>query len=506
MERTREQYWLAFPQTSPAKLRWRALTVRRCFQILPTESVLELGAGSGLWTEHLTAILKGENPITAAVFNHGLAQAAEDRNLANVTVRLLTAGLDELPSESFDYIVGTAILCHNLYEQNLRTLLRLLKPGGQILFFEANYWNPQVLMKSVFPAIGRWAGNARCQVGMKKYRLMHDVSRSGFTSVEIIPYDLVHARTPALLVRYVRDLAFILEHAPVIRDFCGTLYIWAKKPGDEQARRPSVSLAQHKALYGSTSVVVPCQNEEMNVRQLVETLLERYGRYIHEIILVNDNSQDETAARIRELSCEYPVVKLVNRTPPSGVGRALRDGYAAATGDYILSIDCDFVQIAPDFRDLFDAVASGFDGAIGSRFSYDSILINYPWPKILCNRAFHLLANLFLPLRVRDISNNLKLMRAEILKGTELSEPHFAANVETGLKPLLAGFRIVEVPVSWINRTAEMGQSSFRLVQLAPNYFSALLRIVRDAYRSRRPSARALRRSRAAAGSMRSHD
>jgi dolichol-phosphate mannosyltransferase len=97
-------------------------------------------------------------------------------------------------------------------------------------------------------------------------------------------------------------------------------------------------------------------------------------------------------------------------------------------------------------------------------------------------------------------------MRAEILKGTELSEPHFAANVETGLKPLLAGFRIVEVPVSWINRTAEMGQSSFRLVQLAPNYFSALLRIVRDAYRSRRPSARALRRSRAAAGSMRSHD
>jgi hypothetical protein len=73
---------------------------------------------------------------------------------------------------------------------------------------------------------------------MKKYRLMHAVSRSGFTHVEIIPYDLVHARTPAFLVRHVRDLAFILEHAPVIRDFCGTLYISAKKPGDEQAGGP----------------------------------------------------------------------------------------------------------------------------------------------------------------------------------------------------------------------------------------------------------------------------
>jgi hypothetical protein len=341
---------------------------------------------------------------------------------------------------------------------------------------------------------------------MKKYRLMHAVSRSGFTHVEIIPYDLVHARTPSFLIRYVRDLAFILEHAPLIRDFCGTLYIWAKKPGDEQARRPSVSFAQHPALYGSTFVVVPCPNEEMNVRQLVEILLKRYGRYIHEIILVNDNSQDETAARIREFSCEYPVVRLVNRTPPSGVGRALRDGYAAATADYILSIDCDFAQIAPDFRDLFDAVANGCDGAVGSRFSYDSILINYRLPKILCNRAFHVLVNLFLPLRVRDISNNLKLMRAEILKGTEITEPHFAANVETGLKPLLAGFRIVEVPVSWINRISEMGQSSFRLAHLAPSYFSALLWIVRETYRSRRPLTRALPRSRDVPGAMRRND
>jgi hypothetical protein len=109
-------------------------------------------------------------------------------------------------------------------------------------------------------------------------------------------------------------------------------------------------------------------------------------------------------------------------------------------------------------------------------------------------------------LGVRDISNNLKLMRAEILKGTELSEPHFAANVETGLKPLLAGFRIVEVPVSWINRTAEMGRSSFRLAHLAPNYFAALLRIVRETYQSRRLFTRALRRSRRVPGAMRSHD
>ena len=54
----------------------------------------------------------------------------------------------ELPAESFDYIVGTAILCHDRYAENLRQIHRLLKPGGQLLFFEANYWNPQVFLKS----------------------------------------------------------------------------------------------------------------------------------------------------------------------------------------------------------------------------------------------------------------------------------------------------------------------------------------------------------------------
>src|SRR5262249_10217524 len=83
--------------------------------------------------------------------------------------------------------------------QNLRAIYRLLKPGGQCLFFEANFWNPQVLLKSLFPPLGRWAGNARCQVGMRKYRLLEIASHQGFTHVDIIPYDIVHPLTPAPL-------------------------------------------------------------------------------------------------------------------------------------------------------------------------------------------------------------------------------------------------------------------------------------------------------------------
>ena len=239
-----------------------------------------------------------------------------------------------------------------------------------------------------------------------------------------------------------------------------------------------MDLAVHRELFSSTSVVVPCHNEEMNVPRLVEGLLGFYGHYIHEIIIVNDNSTDRTAAVTREIMAREPRVRLVDRKPPNGVGRALRDGFAAATGRYILTMDSDFLSILPEFRDLFEVIARGRDGAIGSRFSYQSILINYPFPKILCNRGFHLLVNLLCRLRVRDLSNNLKLFRAEILMNLDIEQPHFAANAETGLKPLLAGYDIEEVPVSWINRSIDMGSSTFKVVKVAPGYFLALLSVL----------------------------
>jgi SAM-dependent methyltransferase len=489
MEQGREAYWLRHRGTSPVKLRWRALAVRHSFHVLPGERILELGAGTGLWAEHLSSVLQGQNPITAAVFDESFLENAKKLpNVEYVHVKDLFA---DLPAESFDYIVGTGILCHDLYAQNLQAIHRLLKPGGQILFFEANHWNPQVFLKNLIRPLGRWAGNAECQIGLRKYILMKVASQQGFVDIDIIPYDIVHPRTPRSLLRATRSVAFILEHAPGIKDLCGTLYIWAKKPGDEEARRPHSSLAEHESLFGTTSFVIPCHNEEMNVRPLTEAILSFYGPYVHEIIIVNDNSRDRTAEVTSQIALNEPRVKLVDRKPPNGVGRALRDGYAAATGQYILTMDCDFIQILPEFRDLFDAVARGHDGAIGSRFSQESLLVNYPFLKVVCNRGFHLIANILLPIRVRDVSNNLKIYRSEIFKALQIDQAGFAANAETGLKPLLDGYDICEVPISWINRTIDMGVSSFRIHKVARGYMRALIQVVFRAWRNRQNLVRA---------------
>jgi dolichol-phosphate mannosyltransferase len=112
---------------------------------------------------------------------------------------------------------------------------------------------------------------------------------------------------------------------------------------------------------------------------------------------------------------------------------------------------------------------------IGSRFSRHSVLLNYPFAKIFANRAFHALVTLLFGRRIRDVTNNLKIMRREVVLHLHLREPGFAVNAETGLQPLLLGYRVKQVPISWINRTPEMGTSSFRLVRVGGGYWRVLV-------------------------------
>jgi hypothetical protein len=85
----------------------------------------------------------------------------------------------------------------------------------------------------------------------------------------------------------------------------------------------------------------------------------------------------------------------------------------------------------------------------------------------------------FLRRRARDVSNNLKLYRRDVVEELEITEPGFAANAEIGIQPLLADRDIVEVPMSWVDRTPEMGTSAFRVARAGPGYVRVLTRLAR---------------------------
>jgi dolichol-phosphate mannosyltransferase len=112
---------------------------------------------------------------------------------------------------------------------------------------------------------------------------------------------------------------------------------------------------------------------------------------------------------------------------------------------------------------------------IGSRFSRHSVLLNYPLLKIFANRAFHAIAVVLFGRRIRDVTNNLKIMRREVVGDLRLRQKGFAVNAETGLQPILLGYTVKQVPISWINRTPGMGVSSFRLVNVGGGYWNVLI-------------------------------
>ncbi|NJL66730.1 MAG: glycosyltransferase family 2 protein, partial [Microcoleus sp. SM1_3_4] len=343
---------------------------------------------------------------------------------------------------------------------------------GQVIFYEHNPWN---LVHKIRRRVSKYLGKQDPRKLLARPELYELISEVGFIKVFAIFNDFVYAPLTREMIWILRNLSIILENTPVLQTLAGSILVHAQKP-PRNVDRPLVSLCDREELRGAISVVVPCHNEEMNIEPLVSRLMGFYGDYIHEIVLVDDNSKDGTSEVMKKLASENSRIKPVFRTPPNGVGRAIADGYKAATGRYILSMDCDFQHLLPEMRELFDA-AVGHDVVIGSRFSRHSVLLNYPLPKIVVNRGFHLLAQIVLFRRFRDLTNNLKIMRREVVEQLELTQPGFGINAETGLQPLLKGFTVKEVPISWIDRTPDMGVSSFRLVRVGGGYVQVLWKL-----------------------------
>jgi SAM-dependent methyltransferase len=461
-ERVSDRYWSHEDPINELRLQWRAHTIRHLFHVLPGESILELGCGSGGMTHALVRVTRGECPITAATF----CFAPDDDSLQSLNGTVEVVPLDQFPGplcgRSFDYIVGNNLLDMDNAATLLQEVQKLLRPGGHLLFFETNPWNPVFRLRKW---LGRWLpflrrGDERALPN--QVQLYELLSELGFVRIMATCYDFLYPPIPRWLMFLARNLTLVLENTPGVRLMAGSILLHAQVP-PRDLPRPAVRLVEHKELADAVSVVVPCHNEEMNVRPLVEGLLKHYDDYIHELVLIDDNSKDSTRQLLEDLAAREPRIRPVIRQPPNGLGAALRDGISRATGRYILLMDCDFLHILPEIRDLFDAAASGYDVVLGSRFSRESALINYPIRKILCNRSFHVLASLLFRNRVRDFTNNLKLLKRAVVENLDIEAAWFAANAETGLKPFLMGYRVKEVPISWINRTPDMGQSSFSL-------------------------------------------
>jgi glycosyltransferase involved in cell wall biosynthesis len=228
------------------------------------------------------------------------------------------------------------------------------------------------------------------------------------------------------------------------------------------------------------SVIIPTHNEAQAIGRVLADLP---SNLVTEVIVVDSNSTDGTPNIARSMGAK------VIHEPRRGYGRACLTGLANADNpDVIVFLDGDYSDRPSELPILLAPVVEGrADITLGSRLSGKNTVGALPWHQVFGNRLAAGLINLIYGLKITDLGP-FRAGRAEVLRALALEETTYGWAVEMILKGALAGFRVVEVPVSYHPRIGTSKISGTLKGTLGAGWFILSL-IVRYYFRRRRATA-----------------
>jgi len=206
-------------------------------------------------------------------------------------------------------------------------------------------------------------------------------------------------------------------------------------------------------------VCLPTYNERENLEPMVRAL----AHHGVDVLVIDDNSPDGTGQIADRLAAEHDWVSVLHRESKEGLGPAYIAGFRHVLADgaeLVLQMDCDFSHDPDDVPRLIAAVEAGADVALGSRYVRGGGVRNWALHRRLLSRGASIYTRLLL-MPVHDASGGFKCFRREVLESIHLEEIDAAGmvsfQVEATYRALRKGFRVVEVPIVFTDRTA--GQS-----------------------------------------------
>jgi len=228
------------------------------------------------------------------------------------------------------------------------------------------------------------------------------------------------------------------------------------------------------------SVVIPTHNEAQSIGRVLADLP---TELVTEVLVVDSNSTDGTPEIASKMGAR------VLHEPRRGYGRACLTGLAAASSpDVIVFLDGDYSDRPDELTLLLTPIFDGrADITLGSRLGKQNVHGALPWHAAFGNRVAAVLIRFLYGLRISDLGP-FRAGRADVLRGLDLQENTYGWAVEIILKGTLAGFRIVEVPVSYYPRIGKSKISGTLRGTVGAAWFILFL-IVRYSFRHRRAAA-----------------
>ena len=217
-------------------------------------------------------------------------------------------------------------------------------------------------------------------------------------------------------------------------------------------------------------VIIPTYNERENIENIIRAVfaLEK----VFHILIIEDGSPDGTANIVKTLQQEFPErLFMIERKGKLGLGTAYIAGFKWSLEhnyEYIFEMDADFSHNTADLPRLYKACAEeGADVSIGSRYVSGVNVVNWPMGRVLMSYFASKYVRLITGLPIHDTTAGFKCYRREVLQTIDLDGIRFkgyAFQIEMKFTAYKCGFKIVEVPVIFINRelgTSKMNSSIF---------------------------------------------
>ncbi|MDE6353435.1 MAG: polyprenol monophosphomannose synthase, partial [Muribaculaceae bacterium] len=205
-------------------------------------------------------------------------------------------------------------------------------------------------------------------------------------------------------------------------------------------------------------VIIPMYNEKENAAAIIDAVISLSHQF--DILVIDDNSPDGTAAIVKEKMNEYPGrIHLIERAGKLGLGTAYIEGFKFALDkgyEYIFEMDADFSHNPNDLLALYKACAvDGADVAVGSRYVTGVNVVNWPMGRVLMSYFASKYVRFVTGLPVHDTTAGFVCYRRRVLKTMELDKILFKVYefpIEMKFTASKHGFKIVEVPIVFVNR------------------------------------------------------
>jgi dolichol-phosphate mannosyltransferase len=225
-------------------------------------------------------------------------------------------------------------------------------------------------------------------------------------------------------------------------------------------------------MSGEPWLILPTYNEAENIEAIVAAVGEVLAAAApagFRVLVVDDGSPDGTGHIADRLAGEQSWVEVLHRTEKNGIGPAYLAGFRHALdhgAGYAMEMDSDFSHDPADLARLLEAVHSGADLALGSRYVPGGGVTDWGLLRRLISEGGSTYARWVLGLRVRDLTGGFKCFRREVLEAIHFDgvrSQGYAFQVELTYRAARAGFRIVEVPIVFKDREHGQSKMSWRI-------------------------------------------